>query len=348
MAEESKRADLVLEGGGVKGIGLVGALDELDRAGYRFGRAAGTRVAGTSAGAVVGALAAAGMPIERMRQVMCEVDYRQFRDCSPLERLPLAGRGFSLMSLLFERGVYEGDRLRDWLADRLADLGVETFDDLALDDPEPWMEQDQRYSLVVMATDVTLGQLVRLPWDYRTVYGLDPGTQRVADAVRASMSIPFFFEPVTVTNPVTGLRSTLVDGGVLSNFPIDALDRPDGRRPRWPTFGVKLLPAFRDDTLRLPLVGVPRVPAVRLLTSLVATAIVGHDQSHLNRPWVRARTIQVNTDTVGVVDFDLDERGRRRLYDNGRAAAAAFLSGWNWEDYLARFRPPAMEPAARH
>ena len=44
------RADLVLEGGGVKGIGLTGAVATLARAGYSF-----TRVAGTSAGAVVAA-----------------------------------------------------------------------------------------------------------------------------------------------------------------------------------------------------------------------------------------------------------------------------------------------------
>jgi NTE family protein len=62
---EPLRADLVLEGGGVKGIGLVGAVSTLARAGYTF-----PRVAGTSAGAVVGAflvaLQRAGEPLERL------------------------------------------------------------------------------------------------------------------------------------------------------------------------------------------------------------------------------------------------------------------------------------------
>jgi NTE family protein len=176
----------------------------------------------------------------------------------------------------------------------------------------------------------------------RTVYGLsEPGKQRVVDAVRASMSIPFFFEPVTITNPETGLRSTLVDGGVLSNFPIDALDRPDGEQPRWPTFGVKLLPAFRDDALKLPLIGAPRVPAVRLLMSLIGTSIVGHDQTRLNLPWVKDRTIQVDTSTVGITDFDLNDQQKQRLYNNGRAAARSFLDSWDWDEYRARYRPPA-------
>ncbi len=49
MAEDLK-ADVVLEGGGVKGIALVGALSVLMDAGYTF-----PRIAGTSAGAIVGA-----------------------------------------------------------------------------------------------------------------------------------------------------------------------------------------------------------------------------------------------------------------------------------------------------
>ena len=47
-------ADLVLEGGGVKGIALVGAISVLEERGYEF-----RRVAGTSAGAIVGSLVAA-------------------------------------------------------------------------------------------------------------------------------------------------------------------------------------------------------------------------------------------------------------------------------------------------
>ena len=59
------RADLVLEGGGVRGIGLVGAVLELADAGWVF-----PRIGATSAGAVVGALTAAyqqaGAPLDRL------------------------------------------------------------------------------------------------------------------------------------------------------------------------------------------------------------------------------------------------------------------------------------------
>ncbi len=54
-------------------------------------------------------------------------------------------------------------------------------------------------------SDITRGQLVRLPWDY-DFYGQNRDEQDVVEAVRASMSIPFFFEPVTFTALPGGRR----------------------------------------------------------------------------------------------------------------------------------------------
>ena len=192
---------------------------------------------------------------------------------------------------------------------------------------------------VVTVADVTLGQLVRLPWDYQRLYGLDPDEQSVADAVRASTAIPFFYHPAQLTS-ADGRTSTLVDGGLLSNFPIDSLDRTDGAPPRWPTFGVTLLPDLPADNAQV-------IPALRplhlfggptLLEQVVTTILVGRDQAYLNQPWVSARTIRIDTSAVGVLDFDLDEPGKRTLYQSGFRAGAEFLSTWDWPSYLTRFR----------
>ncbi|WP_372728208.1 patatin-like phospholipase family protein [Nocardioides sp.] len=330
----SLAADLVLEGGGVLGIGHVGALSVLEEAGYSF-----PRVAGTSAGAIVGALVAAGMPVSRLTEIMSTLDYRRFADRSLLDLVPVGG---PLLSLLLDNGVYEGDHLREWLGNLLADeCGVETFADLAIDDPESSLPPERRYRLVVTAADVTRGELVHFPWDYQRTYGLEPGSQLVADAVRASMSIPFFYEPVTLV-AADGTASTLVDGGVLSNFPIDLFDRTDGRAPRWPTFGVKLLPALPVDADKvLPIAGLFKHGPVGLAADLAMTVIVGRDQAHLAKPWVRARTIQVDTTGVNPVDFGISEVQAAELFANGRAAAEAFLGEWDWEEYQARFRDVA-------
>ncbi len=327
-------ADLVLEGGGVLGLGHVGAVSVLEESGYSF-----ARIAGTSAGSIVGAFVAAGMSAARMTEIMQTLDYRRFTDRSLLDRVPVGG---PILSLLLDNGVYEGDAVREWVGNVLTDeCGVETFGDLLIEDRGTSLSPEQQYKLVVTATDVSRGQLVRFPWDYRSLYGLDPAEQRIADAVRASMSIPFFYEPTTIT-AADGSVSTLVDGGVLSNFPIDLFDRTDSRTPRWPTFGVKLIPDLPTDAEKLlPVLGLVKHGPVALAAQLTMTAIVGHDQAQLAKPWVRARTMRVDTAGVSPVDFGLSREDADRLYDNGRTAAHEFLVTWDWESYLATYRTPA-------
>ena len=329
-----ERADLVLSGGGVKGVGLVGAVVALFDAGYQP-----QRVSGTSAGSIVGAIVAAAahsgaMTGSQVKELALQLDYRKFLDPGPVERVPLIGPS---LALLRGSGIYRGDYAHEWVRRQLAGLGVSTFADLAIDDDA--LPPEQRYRLVVTASDVTRGQLVRLPWDYRRVYGLDPDEQSVADAVRASMSIPFFFRPVSLTS-AAGLTSTLVDGGLLSNFPIDSLDRTDGKTPRWPSFGVTLLPNLPDgnDKVIPPLAALHLLGAPHLLEDVVTTMVVGRDQAYLNQPWVDARAIRVDSTDVGFLDFDITENEVEAQYLKGYAAAERFLADWDWAAYLRRFR----------
>ena len=331
---DPKPADLVLSGGGVKGIGLVGAVVALLEAGY-----SAQRVSGTSAGSIVGAVVAAASMGERLspeevKELALQLDYDKFTDPGPVERLPVLGPS---LAVLRGTGIYKGDYARDWVRSQLKNLGVRTFGDLAISDDS--LPAEQRYKLVVTVADVTTGRLVRLPWHYRRVYGIDPDEQSVADAVRASMSIPFFFRPVTLTGS-TGLTSTLVDGGILSNFPIDSLDRTDGRKPRWPSFGVTVLPNLPEGNDKV----IPALAPIRLfgpphlLESVITTVLVGRDQAYLSQPWVNARTIRVDSTEVGFLDFDISDNEIEALYAKGYAAAEKFLSSWDWDAYLERFR----------
>jgi NTE family protein len=331
---EPKPADLVLSGGGIKGIGLVGAVVALMNAGYRA-----QRVSGTSAGSIVGAVVAAAsmgneLGPEDVKELALQLDYHNFTDPGTVERVPVLGPS---LAVLRGTGIYKGDYAHDWVRSQLRNLGVRTFGDLAIEDES--LPAEQRYKLVVTVADVTTGQLVRLPWDYGRVYGLDPDEQSVADAVRASMSIPFFFRPVTLTSSA-GLTSTLVDGGILSNFPIDSLDRTDRRRPRWPSFGVTVLPNLPEGNDKV----IPALAPIRflgpphLLESVITTVLVGRDQAYLSQPWVSARTIRVDSTDVGFLDFDISDNEIEALYAKGYAAAQKFLSTWDWDAYLERFR----------
>jgi len=305
-----KICDIVLEGGGVKGIGLVGALEELDKAGYKH-----CRVAGTSAGAIVGALMAAGVSMERLTHIMQSLDYTRFRDEDWLDKFGVPGK---TASFVFEKGIYEGKYLRNWLAGVLEDVGVKTFADLKL--TEPWAEKlppEQRYKLVVIASDVSRGRLVRLPWDYKD-YGLDPDTQLVADAVRASMSIPYFYEPVNLKGKY------LVDGGLLSNFPIDIFDDSND----WPTFGIKLTAKANALTKMNPVTN-----PIDYSLAILATALSAHDQIHIDNPCTQKRTIFVDTFDVKATDFDISSETQAKLYNNGKKYAQEFLTDWDFTEY---------------
>jgi len=330
-AARPKPMDLVLSGGGVKFIGLVGAVVALMDAGYSI-----KRVSGVSAGSVVAAILAAAskggqLTGEEIKELAFSVPLHKWRDSGPV---PYLGAAWGLVR---ETSMYRGDEAYDWIRSELKNLGVTSFGDLVIDGDH--LPAGPRYKLVVTVADLTAAQLVRLPWDYQRLYGLDPDEQLVADAVRASMAIPFFYRPVKLTG-AGGATSTLVDGGVLSNFPIDTFDRPDGKPPRWPTFGITVLPRPSEGIGAV----MPALKPLRLfeqtalLESLLTTMLAGHDQTHLSKPWVAARAILVESANVGVLDFDSPKGRLEELYDNGYAAAELFLSTWDWPAYLERFR----------
>lgn len=314
----SRTADLVLEGGGVKGIGLVGAVVELAAQGWRF-----PRVAGTSAGAIVGSLVAAyqaaGCDLGDLAARMETLDYTRFRDRGLLARLGWPGK---TAELLIHNGIYRGEYLLRWLAAELDAVGVRTFGDLRItDDPDADLLPHQCYRLVVVASDISRGQLVRLPWDYH-YYGLDPDRQRIVDAVHASAAIPLFFRPITLRcGPDGGGDVTLVDGALLSNFPVEIFDRTDGRPARWPTFGVKLSARPRSRQVSHPIDG-----PVDLAMASLRTLLAAHDAYHLDDERITARTIFVDTMRVSPVDFDVDPATERLLYEKGRSAARRFLA----------------------
>lgn len=93
--------------------------------------------------------------------------------------------------------------------------------------------------LHVMASDISSNRLVNLPNDLID-YGYqndEPESENyfmnfsVAQAIRASMSIPLVYQPCMLENPVTGEEFQLVDGGLLSNFPLAAFNQYDDDVP---------------------------------------------------------------------------------------------------------------------
>jgi NTE family protein len=334
------RADVVLEGGGAKGVALAGAMAGLVERGVEV-----QRVAGTSAGAIVAALVAAGLPAERLAALAQDVDLAALVPETRLRWLGPPGRG---LAVLLGRGQRDHRPLKAWLTEQLDALGVSTFGDLTREDPGadgsplvPGLAGRAASSRLVLAvSDVSRGRRVLLPWDLPD-YGLDPDRFRVVDAVAASAAIPLVFEPVRLELPpdapvrggARGTEAVLVDGGLTSNYPVDVFDRTDGRRPRWPTIGVKL--SARPDA---PSPVAPVDGPIGFLRSVVTTAVVAGDHQVLEDRCVVDRTVFVDTSEVGSLEFDLTPAQRAGLVADGRAAAGRWLDRWDEAAYLRRCR----------
>ena len=322
-------ADLVCEGGGVKGIGLAGAYEALEQAGYQP-----QNVAGTSAGAITAALIAARYSAAELREIVFGLDYRQFEDKGWEDRVPLAGRP---LSVLLDEGIYEGDRFLEWMRGLLQAKGIETFAQLQTE----WDDPKYAYRLQVIASDVTARELLVLPRDADKL-GIAPDELEVALAVRMSMSIPLFFEPVRVENPQTNHEHVIVDGGMLSNFPVWLFDCEDEAEPDWPTFGILLV----EPDPKVPITA--RLPApehaprgarglVSLLSGMLHTMMEAHDRLYMEKEQF-ARTIPIPTLGVGTTEFDISPERAQELYESGRSAAEDFLARWDFTAYVEEFR----------
>jgi NTE family protein len=307
----ARDVDLVFEGGGLKGIALAGAYSVLEERGYRP-----QNVAGASAGAIVAALVAAGYTAAELRETIMEFDFNSLKDRAWEDLLPVLSR---TVSVLKDRGIYEGETFLKWMTGLLETKGVRTFGDLVR---RPEAELRYRYKLQVIASDLTEQRLLVLPRDAHLLGIEDPDELSVAMAVRMSMSIPVFFEPVSFTNPKTGREHLLVDGGMLSNFPVWLFDAEE---PLWPTIGLK----FIEEDPRAPLAtlgsGGGLLKVVDYARSLVETMMEAHDRFYIEETDFD-RTIAIDALGVGTTEFDLPRERAMKLYDSGRAAAEKFLS----------------------
>jgi NTE family protein len=327
VGASEQRVDLVFEGGGVKGIALAGAFAELEARGFRP-----QCVAGTSAGAITAALVAAGYSgVEVERIVTQEMHFPSFEDPPRLHEFGALG---DAMDIAKRKGMHSGAYFLAWIQEKLSAKGLTKFGQLK--DAETGDEK-RRYRLQVIASDLSEHSMLVLPRDAPRL-GLDPDELLVADAVRMSMSIPIFFEPVIHQNPQSGGQHMIVDGGLLSNFPVWLFDCTP-LKPSFPTFGVQLVaPPKPVSDAQAQGAAPPALPSfIDYLKSLADTATQAHDRFYLEDEDF-ARTIAVSTLGVRTTDFQITEDRVAALIQSGHDATDKFLATWNFEAWVETYR----------
>jgi len=325
------RADLVFEGGGVKGIGLAGAYRELSERGYTP-----ECVAGTSAGAITAALVAVGYTGAELEEIVLhQMRFSEFEDPTFLDHFGMPG---AMLQFFVARGMHSGAHFLTWMRERLQVKGITRFGQLR--DEGQAAGGNRTYRLQVIASDLSGRQMLVLPRD-AAVVGLDPDELEIAEAVRMSMSIPIFFEPVTVRNPKTGAKHVIVDGGLLSNYPIWVFDCADDAVPEFPTFGMLLVaPVQQAPLLPPPPSGAEVAPIgsdIDFMKAIGETMMQAHDRLYVEQANY-ARTIPIPTLGVKTTQFDIWAEQAAAVFDSGRKAAAQLLDEWDFQAYIRSFR----------
>ncbi|TJY44616.1 patatin [Cohnella pontilimi] len=302
----------VFEGGGVKGISLAGAVRAAELAGVSF-----HRVAGTSSGSIVAALIATGYTANEMKMVIESTPFRTFMQRSPVFNAKFIGPA---VRLLIRKGLYAGDALERWIQGLLAAKGVRVFGDLPPD------------KVRIIASDITNGKLLVLPNDLAS-YGIDPSRFPVARAIRMSTSIPYFFDPVMLRHPWklrkkrTGgepakiKSSYIVDGGLLSNFPLWLFEKEVVMGSPIPVIGFQMVGRTEHKPNRI-------VGPITMFQAMFETMLGAHDERYIEEH-NRLRTIKIPTLGVGTTEFDLSPEKSEKLYEAGLEAGKKFFRSWD-------------------
>jgi NTE family protein len=193
------RIGLALSGGGARGIAHVGVLKVLEEM-----RIPIHCVTGTSMGSIVGGTFASGTPPKRLEELVLAANWTEiFRDQPPRDEISMRRKSDDYKTLFApEFGVKDGGLALP--KGIIAGVSIEAFFRV-LAEPAIGISDFRKLPIPfeAMATDIETGESVVL------------STGSVAQAMRASMSVPGAIAPVEIDGRL------LVDGGIANNLPIE-------------------------------------------------------------------------------------------------------------------------------
>jgi NTE family protein len=361
--------DLVQEGGGVLGIALIGYTYILENAGIRF-----FNLAGASAGAINSMLIASIPDIskEKSEQILAALSEQNLFDFvdggKKVKRIVnrfarnksvipnVIWNIFHLKNKITKKmGLNPGIAFENWISDKIATYGIKNLADLKtqmskipelfnISDGNPVKTNYSGFKLAIIATDATTKTKVEFPRMAELYWDLNVQEVNPASFVRASMSIPFFFEPYTVKNiPANGDKENLiwhdlagyygeipkeikfVDGGLMSNFPINIF-HIDGL-PKKPTLGVRLS-AYREQAAATDVFG-------GFMGGMLDAIRQQADFDFLFRhPDYKHLICKIDADkTYNWLDFNISEENKLGLFKLGATRAINFLEQFDWDAY---------------
>lgn len=391
--------DLVFQGGGARGMVFVGAM----RA-YEAQQCTYDRLMGTSAGAITAALLAAGYSSAEMlaalnerengvpvfalfmgapppfssaeveagalRKFLADIDVpllpdfvEKGIDSQIAQALATNARARHLVSLVERGGWFSAHKFVEWLTQKL-DAGMHNgkarrYSGMTL--AEFYKATDRELTLI--AADTSNSRILVL--NHRTA-----PTCPLVWAVRMSMSIPFLW-PEVVWQPEWGnyrgrnmAGHAVVDGGVLSNFPIELYlsDEPSVTAVMGERKSARVLGLLLDDALVVPPIDDPaeelsfgvepataapqfswqNLATVQRGLRLLNTMMTGHDREVIES--FRHLVAHMPAQGYGTTEFDMDDARKGALVAAGRRAMESYLPGRLSAEEQVSFAPGEVDP----
>lgn len=328
-----KYKNLVFEGGGVKGIAYGGALIRLEELGYleTIGR-----VAGTSAGAITAILMAIGYSSKEISDIISQTNFNDFAD----DDIGLM-RDFYRLFRFF--GWHRGDKFKDWISELISQkLGKP---DISFSELHSLVKTNPKLKdLYVVGSNLT--KQASEIYSYET----NPGMS-INQAVRISMSIPFYFQAVSNMD-ISKFKEILVDGGVIRNYPIDLFDHkkylsdpangdPNPGNPENIILNTGPDYVFNHETLGFRLTDRDSLEANlngQKITNIkdFSWSLIVFMRSMASKLHVQEddwnRTVAIDTTGVGVTEFDLSQEKINMLINNGSKGVDGYFE-WLQSSY---------------
>jgi NTE family protein len=307
--------NLVFEGGGTKGSAYAGCLEILEQ--HQLYTPI-ERVAGTSAGSITACLLACGAMPEGLKQSVYNTPFKRFVDDK-------GGIFGDVYRMLFKYGIHTGDPLVKILKQHIqmycgdAEINFTQLTKKSEEEPKRFKK------LYVIASDL-LTQRAKVFCEENT-----PNLP-VWKAVRASVSLPFIFEPYQIDDEY------FVDGGLSWVYPIDVFDHTiEAYRP-----SIELsADQFNQETLGFYLESKKQfkyggsfntdkieVKSLSSYAEALATFMLQTSNAEHLRPCDKQRTVFINDLGVSGTTFNTSKQVIDQLVQSGREATEGYLKKW--------------------
>jgi len=275
---------IYLSGGGMCAIAHVGALMELST---QISLKAIKEWMGVSAGSLVAMCVCIGFTLDELYQLCVEFDFTNIKEYD------------SVPGWLIHFGIDTGERLHKLVEACLHVKGLSS--------DFTFKECYEKFgkSLKVVATDLNDAKSI-------TYCLKDTPDYKVANAVRASMSYPYYFQPLVCPNS----GHYLADGSIISNYPLFVL--PKEEHSKTLSILIRTTMKHHKNLMEAELEDLIMLPIQIILT----------ERTNIEAKFYDSQCIQINLGNLNILEFSFDEDTKKVIVDKGKKAVIEYFKNY--------------------